>query len=154
MIDFVGWWDAKVSVRHGPGGRKGDGSKNADLRSLLSKAKADAETRIIEQAAYVTWRKGVVVPSRKMGKQKKSDGVSALKSHNLPAADPGDVTIHRWRRRVHRGKRYPRQAGISRVRKPCSKLPASRRSGPTMRSGCGARRWRPTLQADPAKVRR
>jgi hypothetical protein len=52
---------------------------------------------VIEQAAYVVWRDGVVVPSRKAnssaGKGKKSR-INTGKS-NLPDGDPGDVIAHR-----------------------------------------------------------
>jgi hypothetical protein len=59
------------------------------------------DRKIDEQIAYIAWRDGVVVPSREIGKQSKSDGISDLKSHKdqLPAADPGDVVVHRWRKR-------------------------------------------------------
>jgi hypothetical protein len=42
------------------------------------------ESKIKAQADYVCWRDGKVVPSRKMGKQKKRDGISDQKSQKLP----------------------------------------------------------------------
>lgn len=46
---FVEWWDVNVGVRHGPGGRKGEGAKNAELRSLMSMAKAEKLSGISQQ---------------------------------------------------------------------------------------------------------
>src|SRR5580765_6083480 len=46
--DFVAWWDREVGVRHGPGQGKA-GLKNAELRSLISKTKAETETKITQQ---------------------------------------------------------------------------------------------------------
>jgi hypothetical protein len=50
-------------VRHGPGQGKA-GLKNADLRSLISKAKAEAETetKITQQQEFVAWWKETVSP--------------------------------------------------------------------------------------------
>jgi len=49
--------------------------------------------KIEAQADYVCWRDRVVVPSQKVGGR-----ISVLKS-GLPAADPGTLTAHRWRKR-------------------------------------------------------
>jgi len=56
--DFVGWWTHEVGVRHRPPGGK---SVNADLRSQLSKAKAEAETKITQQQVS-RWRNGLKRP--------------------------------------------------------------------------------------------
>jgi hypothetical protein len=62
-------------------------------------------SKIKAQAEYVVWRDGKVVPSQKMGKQKKSDGVRVPGPHNLPDADPGKQTAERWRKRFcHKGE--------------------------------------------------
>jgi hypothetical protein len=54
--------------------------------------------KVKAQAEYVVWRDGVVVPSQKQGSSGvKGRRVSDQKS-DLPAADPGDVTAHRWRK--------------------------------------------------------
>jgi len=75
-----------------------------DPRKLFEAIKS----KIVAQADYVVWRDGVVVPSQKQGKQKKqADGISVQKSQKsaLPAADPGDVTAHRWRKKLcYKGK--------------------------------------------------
>ena len=47
-LDFVNWWNANVSVRQSAGGGKRTVS-NADLRSTLSMAEAEAETWIKQQ---------------------------------------------------------------------------------------------------------
>ena len=58
------------------------------------------EAKLRAQAKYVVWRDGVVVPSRERGSSGvKGRRISAPKS-DLPAADPGDVTAHRWRKRL------------------------------------------------------
>ena len=58
------------------------------------------EAKISAQADYVVWRDGVVVPSQKNPKLRgKRAGITAPKSP-LPAADPGDVVAHRWRKRL------------------------------------------------------
>jgi ParB family chromosome partitioning protein len=58
------------------------------------------EIKIIAQAEYVVYRDGTVVPSQKdPGLRGKRAGIKALKSP-LPAADPGSVTAHRWRKRL------------------------------------------------------
>jgi hypothetical protein len=56
--EFVGWWDANVGVRHRPPGGK---SVSADLRSQLTKDKAEAETKITHQQVS-RWRNGLVRP--------------------------------------------------------------------------------------------
>ena len=54
--------------------------------------------KVTKQAKYVVWRDGVA-----SGAEPKRSGkggrVSALKEY-LPPADPGDVTVHRWRKRL------------------------------------------------------
>jgi phage N-6-adenine-methyltransferase len=63
-------------------------------------------TKIKAQADYLVFRDAVVVPSRKAGiagpgrgkKGQPKNRVSDLKS-GLPAADPGGVKAHRWRKR-------------------------------------------------------
>ena len=51
------------------------------------------------QADYVVWRDGVVVPSRKDPKLRgKRSGDCSSEIPALPAADPGAVTAHRWRK--------------------------------------------------------
>jgi hypothetical protein len=58
--DFVDWWDRKVGVRL----RTGDNQHkrlNADLRSTISKAKAQAETKITQQQVS-RWRNGLKRP--------------------------------------------------------------------------------------------
>lgn len=57
------------------------------------------EAKIRAQAAYVAWRDGVVVPSRVTGSSgvKGRRRVSGLKA-DLPDADPGNLTTHRWRK--------------------------------------------------------
>jgi hypothetical protein len=78
--------------------------------------------KIKAQAEYVCWRDGKVVPSRKMGKQKKNDGVSAQKPQKLPAADPGTLIAHRWRKSFcHKGHRAP----------ACAPIPAPLADGPS-----------------------
>ena len=58
------------------------------------------ETKLKEQAAYVVWRDGVVTSPSKRGQGRGGrNQITALKS-DLPAADPGAVTIHRWRKRL------------------------------------------------------
>ena len=58
--------------------------------------------RWCEQAAYVVWRDGVVASPSKRGQGRGGrNQITALKS-DLPAADPGAVTIHRWRKRRER----------------------------------------------------
>lgn len=56
------------------------------------------ETKLWAQADYVVWRDGTVVPSQKnpLLRGKRKAGITVPKSP-LPAADPGDVTAHRWR---------------------------------------------------------
>jgi phage N-6-adenine-methyltransferase len=46
--EFVGWWDRKVGVRKSAGNQT-TGRVNADLRSLTSRAVAEAETEIKQQ---------------------------------------------------------------------------------------------------------
>jgi hypothetical protein len=51
----------------------------------------------------VVWRDGVIVPSQKLpgaghGKGKRISDLKSSKA-NLPNADPGAVTAHRWRKR-------------------------------------------------------
>jgi phage N-6-adenine-methyltransferase len=58
--DFVDWWNANVGVRHGSGQGKA-GLKNADLRSLISKDKAEADTKITAQQVS-RWRNGLRRP--------------------------------------------------------------------------------------------
>jgi len=59
--------------------------------------------KIKVQAEYVCWRDGEVMPSQKVGgpgtnQYSKRGRISELKS-DLPAADPGALTAHRWRKR-------------------------------------------------------
>jgi hypothetical protein len=58
--DFVGWWNAKVGVRKSAGNQR-TGRDNADQRSLISKAKAEAETKITQQQVS-RWRNGLKRP--------------------------------------------------------------------------------------------
>jgi hypothetical protein len=51
QVDFVAWWNGNVGVRESPGRRK----SNADLRSILSVAKAESETGITQQQVS-KWR--------------------------------------------------------------------------------------------------
>jgi hypothetical protein len=55
------------------------------------------ETKIVAQAEYAIWRGTVLPPSRNMGKQR-NYGVSDMKPQKLPAADPGHLVVHRWRK--------------------------------------------------------
>jgi hypothetical protein len=55
------------------------------------------ERKIRAQADYVVERAMIVVPSQRKGKQRKQDGISDLKSHNLPAGD-NPVRVTRWRK--------------------------------------------------------
>ena len=60
---------------------------------------AAIETKIKAQAEYVVWRDGVpVTPHAGPGRGKKNH-VAVLK-RSLPEADPGDLTVHRWRKRL------------------------------------------------------
>jgi phage N-6-adenine-methyltransferase len=52
--------------------------------------------KILAQADYIVWRDGVVEPSRQSGGR-----VSVLKP-GLPAADPGKLIAHRWRKKFCR----------------------------------------------------
>ena len=56
--EFVDWWNGNVGVRHAAGGHD---QKNADLRSSLSKDKAEAETKISQQQVS-RWRNGLRRP--------------------------------------------------------------------------------------------
>jgi hypothetical protein len=52
------------------------------------------ETKVRAQADYVVWRDGIANPR---GQPKKN---SFRPEKILPAADPGDVKAHRWRKRL------------------------------------------------------
>jgi hypothetical protein len=67
-------------------------SKDPFAREQLEKA---IDKKIDEQVHYIVWRDGMVVPSQKSG-GKKPDCSSETR---LPAADPGDLVVHRWRKR-------------------------------------------------------
>lgn len=58
--DHVRWWDANVGVRKSAGNQR-TGRDNADLRSLISAAQAEAETHISQQQVS-RWRKQVKRP--------------------------------------------------------------------------------------------
>src|SRR5258706_2744899 len=61
------------------------------------------EAKIKAQADYVCWRDGKVVHGKGPGRGKKKE-ISGLKSL-LPAADPGAVIAHRWRKSFcHKGE--------------------------------------------------
>jgi hypothetical protein len=53
----VAWWDANVSVRESPGGKDG-GASRANMRSTVSMAQAESETKVNHQQV-ARWRKGV-----------------------------------------------------------------------------------------------
>jgi phage N-6-adenine-methyltransferase len=55
--EFVRWWDENVGVRQSPGGV--DRASNADLRSMLSRARAEELTGITQQQVS-SWRKKLV----------------------------------------------------------------------------------------------
>jgi hypothetical protein len=57
------------------------------------------DRKIDAQADYVEWRDGVVVPSQKAGIGRGVDKRITDQKSALPAADPGSVTAHRWRKR-------------------------------------------------------
>lgn len=64
---------------------------------------AAIEAKITAQAEYIVWRDSVIIPSRQLpgAGQGKGKRVSGLKpSNSLPTADPGDVTAHRWRKKL------------------------------------------------------
>lgn len=85
-----------------------------DVTKLIDAIQAKIEA----QADYVVWRDVVVEPSQTKGKQKRGHGVSELKPHNLPDADPGKVVAHRWRIRLTRkvdGKTVRDEAKIGQV---------------------------------------
>lgn len=82
-----------------------------------SKLMAAVEAKIEAQAEYIVWRDGVVVPRNPRGanQHKKVDFRSET---NLPAADPGAVVAHRWRKRLtskHDGKTVRDEERIARV---------------------------------------
>lgn len=57
------------------------------------------QAKLLDQAAYVVWRQDVEAPSQPDPQLRgKRVGVSELKSP-LPAADPGVMLVHRWRKR-------------------------------------------------------
>jgi hypothetical protein len=56
------------------------------------------EAKIDAQADYIVWRDSVILPPSKRGQGRTGNQIKALKS-DLPMADPGDVTAHRWRKR-------------------------------------------------------
>lgn len=64
----------------------------------ISQLQEAITAKLEAQRDYIIWRDNVVVPSRQIGKRKKSHGISDRKSQNLPAADPGNVVAHRWRK--------------------------------------------------------
>jgi phage N-6-adenine-methyltransferase len=59
------------------------------------------EHKITEQAKYIVWRDDVVPTPAERGKRggRGKKQITELKSA-LPAADPGDVTAHRWRAKL------------------------------------------------------
>jgi hypothetical protein len=65
-----------------------------------TKLYAAIAAKITEQAKYVCWRDTKVTPSQKLPGAGKGKGkrISEQKSTKLPAADPGTLTAHRWRR--------------------------------------------------------
>ncbi len=72
------------------------GEKHWARAKDATKLFAAIETKLWAQADYVVWRDGG--PGRgKHGGDHKSDQVSVLKL-DLPKADPGDLTAHRWRK--------------------------------------------------------
>jgi hypothetical protein len=70
--DFVGWWTANVGVRESPGRSK----SRADLRSILSMEKAEAETGITHQQVS-RWRNGLRRPDYAAGNSEGGGGIRA-----------------------------------------------------------------------------
>lgn len=58
--DFVGWWTVNIGVRKSAG-TKGKGKYNAELRSIISKAKAEEATKITQQQVS-RWRNALQRP--------------------------------------------------------------------------------------------
>jgi phage N-6-adenine-methyltransferase len=57
------------------------------------------DTKIDAQADYAVWRDGAVEENVKPKRSGKGGKISARKSY-LPAADPGNVVAHRWRKKL------------------------------------------------------
>jgi phage N-6-adenine-methyltransferase len=73
-----------------------------ELRDVIAR-------KITEQADYVVWRSGVVVPSKKLPGAGRGQGkrVSLKKpSKDLPDIDPGKVTVSRWGNKLCRDKEH------------------------------------------------
>lgn len=64
-----------------------------------SKLYAAIKAKLTNQAAYAVWRQNVAQPGGDGSNQHKRANLAARKEL-LPATDPGDVAVHRWRLRL------------------------------------------------------